>query len=104
VVLIFILFHIYSFKFGAWDNHLVRYPNTLYDHVTISFQSLPYSSGYVVGVVFLGFHLSHAFKSAFITLGIARKSTLKTLNRASEIFSILVAAGFSSFPIYFYFF
>lgn len=102
VILIFVVFHVHSFKFGAWDNTLQKYPDTLYDLVVLSFANLPYSIFYVVCVVFLGFHLHHAVKSAFITLGIAHKSTVKLLTCISFWYSLIIVVGFASFPIYFY--
>jgi len=70
---------------------------------------LVFSSGlnsliYVVCMVFLGFHLKHAFQSAFQTLGLNHPRYFPIIKVIGTVYAIAIAVGFSSIPIYFYFF
>ena len=99
LILAFLVLHIYTFKFGDWDNQT---SNTLYDLVLLRFSDTWYSGIYIFCMVCLGLHLNHAFKSAFHTLGIIPQKN-KFLAKTSTLFAITMTLGFSSFPIYFYF-
>ena len=99
LILAFLILHIYTFKFGDWDN---TSSNTLYDLVLLKFSDTWYSTIYVICMIILGLHLNHAFKSAFHTLGLIPQ-TNKKMTRLSTLFAITMTIGFSSFPIYFYF-
>jgi succinate dehydrogenase / fumarate reductase, cytochrome b subunit len=57
---------------------------------------------YVVAVIVLGFHLNHAFQSAFQTLGINHQKYTPTIQRIGTLYAIVVAVGFASFPVYFF--
>ena len=67
LILAFIVLHIYTFKFGNWDNQT---ENTLYDLVLLRFADFWYSALYVIAMLFLGLHLNHALRSALHTLGL----------------------------------
>ena len=56
---------------------------------------------YVLGAVFLGLHLSHGFWSAFQTLGWDNDKWIIRLKRIGYIFSIIIAGGFATIPLYF---
>ncbi len=98
LILSFLVLHIYTFKFGNWDNQT---ENTLYDLVLLRFADLWYSALYVVAMIFLGLHLNHALKSAFHTLGLISQ-TNKNISRISSLFALVITLGFGSFPVYFY--
>jgi len=85
VVLIFLLTHLHHFWF--------KY----------KFQAdIPLAAGTdIVAMVFLGFHLAHAFESAFQTLGIHHKKYTPFLKKLGVLFAIIVPAGFATMPIYF---
>lgn len=102
IVLIFLVFHIVSFKYGDWSN---TDPSKLTMHglVAFKFTNILYTLGYVIAVIVLGFHLNHAFQSAFQTLGINHNKFTPMIKLVGTLFSVIVAIGFSSFPIYFYF-
>ena len=102
VIAIFLVLHIVSFKFGEWNNVDVNSQKTLYDLVVTSFANPWYAGFYLISMIFLGFHLHHSFKSAFITLGLVRYSAISFYSKLSFLFSVLMSVGFSSFPIYFY--
>jgi succinate dehydrogenase / fumarate reductase cytochrome b subunit len=58
---------------------------------------------YVLSMIFLGFHLSHGFTSAFQTLGINHKKYSPAIKAIGTAYSILVPALFASMPVYIYF-
>ena len=56
---------------------------------------------YVIGAIFLGLHLSHAFWSAFQTIGWSNILWRKRLNVIGQIYTWIIAVGFAIIPIYF---
>src|ERR1700722_676804 len=72
VVFFFISIHLYHFFLPY---RITSLPGgiTLAQSVKIAFQNPIYVAIYVAGVTFLFFHLVHAFKSAFHTLGVSNK-------------------------------
>jgi len=55
---------------------------------------------YVLGAIGLGFHLSHAFWSAFQTLGWSNDRWRKRLNVIGLIYTLVVAGGFAIIPLW----
>lgn len=53
---------------------------------------------YLLGTIFLGFHLSHGVASAFQSLGLSHPKYTPTIKWAGVIFAIVIAAGFFSLP------
>jgi len=50
---------------------------------------------------FLGFHLNHAFQSAFQTFGLNHKKYTPLIKKLGTIYALIMAIGFASIPIYF---
>ncbi|OQY43947.1 MAG: succinate dehydrogenase [Candidatus Parabeggiatoa sp. nov. 2] len=107
VVLIFLLTHLHHFwfkyKFQA-DIPLAAgtdYKDMYWLAQTFFQQEWWFSILYIVAMVFLGFHLAHAFESAFQTLGIHHKKYTPFLKKLGVLFAIIVPAGFATMPIYF---
>ena len=63
-----------------------------------------YSGLYVVGAIFLGLHLHHAFWSALQTVGWSNDVWRKRWEIIGDIYAVVIAGGFSIIPLYFYFF
>lgn len=55
---------------------------------------------YIVGTVFLAFHLSHGFSSAFRSLGISHPKYNQFLRRLGYVFAVIFGLGFATFPIW----
>ena len=71
-------------------------------HMAINLFSQPvYSIIYVVVMIFLSFHLNHAFQSAFQTLGMNHKKYTPAIKCIGLAYSIIVPLGFAVIPIYF---
>jgi succinate dehydrogenase / fumarate reductase cytochrome b subunit len=90
LVLIFVVIHVKTFKYGDLGS------GTLYDLVSATFHKTGYLVWYVLAMVVLGFHLFHAFQSAFQTLSIHSQS----LKRLGLLISLALALSFGFIPIY----
>ncbi len=62
---------------------------------------LIYSLFYILGAIFLGLHLHHAFWSAFQTIGWSNQIWRKRLEVIGDIYAIVIAGGFTIIPLYF---
>ncbi len=59
-----------------------------------------YMAIYVVGAVFLGLHLNHAFWSAFQTLGLSNILWRKRLDVLGLVYTLVVAGGFAFIALF----
>ncbi len=75
----------------------------LYARVNMAFKELWIVISYLIGLVALGFHLSHGFSSAFQTLGLRHKKYTPLINGLGLAYSILVPLAFAIIPLYIYF-
>ncbi len=107
-VLAFLVVHIINFfwkiKFGNVE--MITYGNetmhNTYNLVTSLFKtSVVYDTIYVIGAIALGFHLHHAFWSAFQTLGWSNQIWRKRLTVLGDIYAVIIAVGFAIIPLYF---
>ena len=109
IILVFLAGHMYSFWFQMhWGSvPTVMYGGEeykdLFSVVSLAFQQLCMVGLYVVAMIFLGFHLSHGFASAFQTLGLNHKKYSPAIKAVGSIYCILVPALFASMPLYIYF-
>ncbi len=108
ILLLFIVIHLkgfwYEFKFGEVpmvNIEGVEYKN-VYAIVSEAYSQLWYSAIYVVFMIFLAFHLSHGFASAFQTLGLNHKKYSPVIKAIGTGFSILVPALFALIPVMMY--
>ncbi len=63
--------------------------------------SKPLGAGaYVVGLLALGIHLSHGFKSALQSLGLNHPKYTPFLEKLGLILAVVLTVGFLSFPLY----
>jgi len=60
-----------------------------------------YDAIYIIGAIFLGLHLYHAFWSAFQTIGWSNDLWRKRLEGLGLIYTLVVAGGFAFIPTYF---
>ena len=102
IILIFLILHLLSFKFGE-D---VAPPSSegvrdLYSLVVAKFHNPFFSVFYLICIVILGCHLSHALQSLVRTLGLSHPTYLGYVKVISYIVAIFFTVGYSIFPIYF---
>lgn len=108
MTLIFLVIHLKSFwyemKFGAIDTVMIdgKEVKDLYSVVSAAFAQEWYVAIYVISMVFLGFHLSHGFQSAFQTLGLNHVKYTPIIKKLGVAFSIIVSFLFAIQPIYMY--
>ncbi len=107
IIFIFLVIHLINFYFvklgltpvpeGAADSH------DFFSMAVIKFKNPWYSGFYILSFVFLGFHLYHAFQSAFQSLGLNHDKYFPAIKVIGAIYSIIIFIGFSSIPVYFLF-
>lgn len=99
VVLGFLILHLVDMRLGLRPD--VQYAPEGESFVnTFAVLSSPVSQiVYVVGTIFLGFHLSHGFSSAFQSLGLNHPKYTPAIKVAGVIFAVVIAVGFCSLPI-----
>lgn len=109
IILIFLVVHLQGF----WaEMHWGEVPTISYDGenyknlyliVSEAFKQEWLVALYVVAMIFLGFHLSHGFSSAFQTLGLSHKKYSPAIEWIGRIYCVIVPATFASMPLYIYF-
>ena len=101
VIFIFLVIHLQTFWYPN-NFYTGSEPPNLYNIVTGWFHDPIYSIFYVLAVILLGFHLNHGFQSAFQTFGWNHKKYFPFIKSVGTIYSIIMAVGFASIPIYFW--
>ncbi len=105
LVLVFIVFHLIHFRFGAfypiqWHGFEIRDIARLMREF---FQNGAYVAAYAVCLVALSFHLQHALWSSLQTLGWIPGGKEAALRCLSFLFGIGVSVGFVLTPLYIFF-
>jgi len=108
IIFIFLAIHFMNFYFVklGWTeapagNNPVAGDHDFYNMALNLFTNPLYSLLYIVLITGLGFHLHHAFQSAFQSLGLNHPTYTPIIKMAGTIYSVLVTAGFISIPLYF---
>jgi succinate dehydrogenase / fumarate reductase, cytochrome b subunit len=106
IVFIFLVLHLGTFfwRFNVHDPTGLANSHEYFQIVVDFFSYWWYSLLYVIAVLLLGFHLNHGFQSAFQTFGWNHKKYTPILKRIGTTYAIIMAIGFASMPIYFFFF
>ena len=97
LVLVFIVVHIFDMRMvrGTYDS--------LYDHVHEVLGVGWKAWLYMVGSIFVGWHLWHGFQSSFRSLGLGHAKYSPALEKTGMMLSIAVTIGFVSIPLWIYF-
>ncbi|MCX6271010.1 MAG: succinate dehydrogenase cytochrome b subunit [Bacteroidetes bacterium] len=103
IIFIFLCIHMTNFYFvklgwspvpdGAADKH------DFYGMADLLFSNANYAVLYIVFMIFLGFHLNHAFQSAFQTLGLVHNKYTPFIKFCGHVYSIIVPMGFIVIPL-----
>lgn len=106
IILIFLIIHFFNFYFIklGWVSNANLSPEGEPNFYIIARQlfAIPaYSVLYIVLFVVLGFHLYHAFQSAFQSLGLNNKTYTPAIELVGVIYSVLIPLGFIFIPVYF---
>ncbi len=108
IVFVFLVIHMINFFFVKLG--IVTVPlegidkHDFYSMAVILFKNPWYSGIYLVSFLFLGFHLKHAFQSAFQTFGINHPAYTPVIKAVGTIYALVISLGFASIPVYFLFF
>ncbi len=108
IILVFLVIHLVNFFFIRLG--IVPLPEIAADRhdfypVAVElFQNPWYSAIYLVSFIFLGFHLQHAFQSAFQSLGLNHTKYTPVIKVIGTIYAIAISVGFAIIPVYFMFF
>jgi len=104
IIFIFLVLHLGTFfwRFNVHDPMNYADNHQYYNIITHFFQYSWYVGIYLIAMVLLGFHLNHGFQSAFQTFGLNNKKYTPLIKRLGTIYSIIMAVGFASMPIYFF--
>jgi succinate dehydrogenase / fumarate reductase, cytochrome b subunit len=108
IIFIFLVIHLVNFFFVklGW----VAVPDyaesnlDFYSMAVASFTTPLYSGIYLLSFVFLGFHLYHAFQSAFQTFGANHPKYTPMIKVFGLVYTLVITLGFASIPVYFLFF
>jgi succinate dehydrogenase / fumarate reductase cytochrome b subunit len=109
IILIFLVVHLQGFwaKMHWGEMPTVTYDGEVYKDLFLivgeAFKQGWLVALYVLSMIFLGFHLSHGFASAFQTLGLSHKKYSPAIKAIGMAYSILVPALFASMPLYIHF-
>lgn len=110
LIFIFLVIHMIDFYFKAKFTDVV--PPVTYDGkeyhdlgllVIEKFKISGYVIAYLVAFVFLGFHLHHAFQSAFQSMGWNHSKYTPSIKKLSLIVSVVIPFGFAIIPLVIYF-
>ena len=97
-VLIFLVLHFFNFyfiKLGLVPGN----PEDFYSTAYHLFKIPEYNYIYLISFLILGFHLYHAFYSAFQTLGLNHRVWSPVVRTVAVIYAIIIPAGFSYISI-----
>jgi len=97
-VLIFLVLHFFNFyfiKLGLVPGN----PEDFYSTAHNLFKIPEYNYIYLISFLILGFHLYHAFYSAFQTLGLNHRIWSPVVRTVAVIYAILIPAGFAYISI-----
>ena len=97
LILIFVIFHVISFKFGPKKDHN---DTVLWELVVKTFSNPVYAGVYVVFMLILGLHLSHGVSSILQTLGILKPHWRSNSRVVGAVIGWGIALGFATLPLY----
>jgi len=107
LVFLFLALHLYQFYFIKLGLNTTTFIDEhghpeFFNVAVLLFTTQPvYSIIYIISFVFLGFHLDHAFQSAFQTLGWEHPKYTPFIKALGSIYAIVVPLGFIIIPLYF---
>lgn len=109
IVGLVLFYHLYNFFFQAKIGNIdpIFYDGVMYEDmgkmVVAKFSHLSHVIIYVVWLLFLGFHLDHAFHSGLQSLGFNHNKYTPLMFKISRVIAIVVTIGFVIIPLVIYF-
>ncbi len=103
VILVFLLINLATFwREFNFAPHPEDGTHPFYAIVSNAFANPIISIFYLVVMIILGFHLNHAFQSAFQTFGWQHPKYTPLVKKVGTVIAIIMTVGFGSVPIFFY--
>lgn len=102
IILVFIILHISTFKFGTYYETTVNgvVMRDLHRLLIEVFKEPGFVAWYLVSMAFLFFHLSHGVGSIFQSFGLKNERSERLIVGLSWAYGAIVSAGFFAQPIY----
>ena len=111
IIMIFLSIHFANFFFKAKIFHSI--PEFVFNGVNTGMEDMgilvmelfklpEYVVGYIIALLILGFHLDHAFQSAFQSLGLNHKKYTPFIKGLGHIYSIVITLGYIIIPLFIY--
>ncbi len=104
ILFAFVIYHLMDFTFidhyGPKSYLADGKSYGLYGLVYNSFTDLRHSLFYIVAMLCVGFHLYHGIRSVVQTFGVEDRGWVPVMTGFAFIFSLVIALGFSSIPVY----
>jgi succinate dehydrogenase / fumarate reductase cytochrome b subunit len=99
LLLLFIVYHLLHFTFGARAVHPHFVPGDVFHNVVTGFQNPLVSLAYIAAMLFLGLHLYHGAWSFLQTLGLSHPRYNPLRHAFATFVTVVVVAGNISFPV-----
>ncbi|MCH7827409.1 MAG: succinate dehydrogenase cytochrome b subunit [Bacteroidetes bacterium] len=100
LIFIFLVIHLYTiwvkYNFGMDGS------DDYFEVIKILFANPFWAAFYFIIMIFIGFHINHAFQSAFQSFGWSSKKYTPIVKKIGTVIAIILAVGFASIPIYFF--
>ena len=96
IILIYVIFHLLDFTFADHAGHA----DGLYGVVVEAFHNPIHSGLYILAMIAIGIHLSHAIQSVFQTFGLCDDDRLPILGKLSILLAIVITLAYISIPVY----
>jgi len=98
IIMVFLVLHLVNFFFKAKFGDVPNFPGTKFEDLGLLvvevFKMPAYVIFYVIVLVFLAFHLHHAFQSAFQSLGMNHSKYTPFIKGLSTVISVVIPLGF----------
>ena len=99
-ILIFLVIHLSTL--WAKYNFGMDGSEEFYEVIKSLFTNPIWAAFYFVIMIIIGFHMNHAFQSAFQTFGWSHKKYTPIVKKIGTVIALIFAIGFASIPVYFF--
>lgn len=99
-IFIFLVIHLYTlwgkYNFGMDGSE------KFYEVIKNLFTNPIWAAFYFIIMITIGFHMNHAFQSAFQTFGWSHKKYTPLVKKIGTVIAFIFTIGFASIPVYFF--
>lgn len=104
LILAFVIYHLLHFTLGivepdSFSVQDAQGRHDVYSMVVIGFKNPIIAASYIVAMLFLALHLSHAVQSVFQSFGFTNDNSRETFTKISTVFAVLIFLGYISIPV-----